>query len=129
MQFKFSNNYSNEQKEGKENDSLPIQLSLGFSSDCFLGKALLWTKELKKDNKMLNNKASQKPATLNPLTKCSAIKIINALITNKNNPSEKIVTGSVNIINNGLIVASNIANSTATASAVKISLITIPGRI
>ena len=41
MQFKFSNNYSNEQKEGKENDSLPIQLSLGFSSDCFLGKALL----------------------------------------------------------------------------------------
>ena len=78
---------------------------------------------------MLNNKASQKLATLKPLTKCSAIKIINALIANKNNPSEKIVTGSVNIINNGLIVASNIANSTATASAVKMSLITIPGRI
>jgi hypothetical protein len=82
---------------------------------------------LKNDNSILNNKASQKLATLNPLTKCSAIRIINALMTNKNNPREKIVTGSVRIIKSGLIVASKIANITATTMAVKISLITIPG--
>jgi hypothetical protein len=48
-------------------------------------------------------------------------------MTNKNNPREKIVTGSVRIIKSGLIVASKIANITATTMAVKISLITMPG--
>ena len=76
---------------------------------------------------MLNSNASQKLATLKPFTKCSAIKTIKALMTNKNNPSEKIVTGSVKIIKRGLMVASKIANITATTIAVKISLITIPG--
>ena len=48
-------------------------------------------------------------------------------MTNKNNPREKIVTGSVRIIKSGLIVASKIANITATTMAVKISLMTMPG--
>ena len=76
---------------------------------------------------MLKNNASQKLATLKPLTKCSAIKIIKALMKNKNNPSEKIVTGSVRIIKRGLMVASKIAKITATTMAVKISLNDIPG--
>jgi hypothetical protein len=46
---------------------------------------------------------------------------------NKNNPSEKIVTGSVRIIKRGLMVASKIAKITATTMAVKISLNAIPG--
>ena len=48
-------------------------------------------------------------------------------MTNKNNPREKIVTGSVRTIKSGLIVASKIANIIATTMAVKISLMTIPG--
>ena len=45
---------------------------------------------------MLNKKATQKPSTLNPACKIlEAIKIIEALITKRKNPSETTVIGKV----------------------------------
>lgn len=104
-------------------------LSRLFFPDFSCANALLCTNELKKDSSILNNTAYQKPSTLNPSIKYPAVKMIQALMTNKNNPRVSMVTGRVNIINSGLIVASNIASTTATISAVKISLSLIPGRI
>lgn len=53
------------------------------------------------DKTMLNNNAVQKESTLNPETKLSHNKIITALMTNKNSPNVKRVTGSVNKTNTG----------------------------
>ena len=51
---------------------------------------------------MLNNNATQKPSTLKPLLRILlAIRIIPALITNKNKPSETTVIGKVRNINTG----------------------------
>lgn len=76
---------------------------------------------------MLNKKACQKPAILKPSIKYPAVKMMEALITNKNKPSVRMVTGKVSIINSGFTVASKIASIIATISAVKILLISIPG--
>jgi hypothetical protein len=92
-------------------------------------KALLCTNELKNDSRMLNKTAYQKPSILNPFIKYPVAKMMQALMTNKNKPSVRMVTGKVNIINRGFTVASKIASTIATISAVKISLITIPGSI
>ncbi len=53
------------------------------------------------DKTMLNNNAVQKESTLNPETKLSHNKIITALMTNKNSPNVKRVTGNVNKTNTG----------------------------
>jgi hypothetical protein len=67
-----------------------------------------------KDSNMLNNKAATNPSTLNPLTKRSVNKIIDALIINKNNPSEKIVRGIVKNTSKGLTTAFKKAKTAAT---------------
>ena len=50
---------------------------------------------------MLKNNAAQNPETAKPSTNLSANKIIQALITNKNNPKVTIVAGSVKKIKSG----------------------------
>jgi hypothetical protein len=96
-----------------------------------LGKARLCTKELKKERTMLNNKAYQKPSTLNPCTKWASSKMMQALITNKKSPRVKMVAGNVSKISNGFITASSTANTNATNIAVTILLFSIatPGRM
>ena len=70
------------------------------------------------DKIILNIKADQNECTLNPSTRLEHIKIINALITNKNNPKVKIVAGNVNITNIGLIKILSNPKTTATIKAV-----------
>ncbi len=102
------------------------QLAFSFS-----GKARLCTNELKKDNRMLKSIAAQKLSTLKPCTKCASSKIIHALITKRNSPKVSRVTGKVNKISKGFIIASNTASMSATITAVIILLLTIsmPGNI
>lgn len=57
--------------------------------------------DLKQDNKILKISAVKNPFTAKPVTNLPAIKIIHALITNKNKPSVRIVTGKVKITNSG----------------------------
>lgn len=63
---------------------------------------------------MLNSMAVQKVFTLKPSTKWSHIKIIMALITNKNNPNVKNVTGKVSNTKMGFTKKFNKANTIAT---------------
>ena len=67
---------------------------------------------------ILKIKAVQKELTLNPVTNCEHNKIITALITNKNNPNESIVTGNVNRTNIGFTIALSRPKTTATITAV-----------
>jgi hypothetical protein len=76
---------------------------------------------------MLNKRACQKLSTLKPPTKCASIKIMQALITNRNRPSVRIVAGNVSNTNNGFTNPSNKESTTATIRAVNMSLIKIPG--
>jgi len=78
---------------------------------------------------MLNNNAYLKWSTVKPFTKCASIRIMHALITNRKRPSERMVAGSVNKINNGLMNESSRERTTATAIAVKISRMCTPGNI
>ena len=55
--------------------------------------------------KMLAKNAVQNPDTLNPDTIDDTKSIINALITNRNNPKVKIVNGIVSQITMGLMIA------------------------
>ena len=57
--------------------------------------------------------------------------MMHAFITNRNRPRVKMVAGKVSNINNGFIIASRKANTSATITAVKIKLlrILIPGKI
>ena len=50
---------------------------------------------------MLNIMAHKTPSTRNPEIKLAAIKMIIALIINRNNPNVRIVMGRVRITNNG----------------------------
>lgn len=78
---------------------------------------------------MLNISAQKNPSTLNPDINPSAIKIIIALITSKNNPRVRIVTGIVRIINNGFRVMFNKPKTIATISA-ETKLVTFtPGKM
>ena len=74
--------------------------------------------DCKTDNITLKNKAVQKVSTLNPPTIFVHNKIINALITNKNNPKVRIVTGKVSITNIGLINILSNPRTMATINAV-----------
>ncbi len=78
---------------------------------------------------MLNNNAHQNPSILIPSTSLAAIKITNALITNKNNPNVIIVAGSVSITNIGFTIASNNANANANINAVSNPSICTPDKI
>lgn len=70
------------------------------------------------DKIKLKTKAVEKPSTLKPSTILVQIKIINALITNKNKPNVKNVIGKVNNFINGFTVIFKIANAKATFAEV-----------
>jgi hypothetical protein len=78
---------------------------------------------------MLNNMACQKPVTLNPSIKNSAVRMMQAFITNKNKPNVSNVAGSVSIIKIGFTTASKTANNRANIIAVKIVLSSMPGKM
>lgn len=67
---------------------------------------------------MLKINAVQNEFTLNPSTSLEHIKMMNALMTNKNNPNVIIVTGKVNSTRIGLINRFNKPKTTATIKAV-----------
>jgi len=67
---------------------------------------------------MLKSMAIQNDCTLKPAIKWSHKRIRNAFITNRNNPSERTVTGKVNRISIGLMKTLRKLNRTATVSAV-----------
>ena len=54
------------------------------------------------------------PSTLNPSISLSAIKMISALITKRNNPNVRMVTGSVKIIKTGFTKTLSTERTTAT---------------
>lgn len=66
------------------------------------------------ESKTLNNKAYQKLDTEKPLTNSWHSSIMTALMTSRNNPNVKIVTGKVNNINNGFTNKFNNPNTIAT---------------
>lgn len=70
------------------------------------------------DKMILKNKAVQKVSTLNPPTIFVHNKIINALMTSKNNPKVIMVTGKVSITNIGLINILSNPRTMATINAV-----------
>lgn len=73
---------------------------------------------------MLNNKATPKPSTLNPLwSRLEAINIIDALITNKNKPKETTVIGRVRNTNRGFkkILSRIITKETIIASDIPLT--------
>lgn len=70
------------------------------------------------DNTILKNNAVQKVSTLNPPTIFVHNKIINAFMTNKNNPNVIIVTGNVSITNIGLMNILSNPRTIATINAV-----------
>lgn len=71
-----------------------------------------------KDRITLNNKAVQNESTPNPPTILEHNKIINALMTNKNNPKLRMVTGKVSITKIGLINILSKPKTMATNKAV-----------
>ena len=74
---------------------------------------------------MLNNRAHQKPFTSKPDTKKSANNIIIELITIRNKPNVRKVSGMVNNINIGFIVKFNKDKIKATIKAIqKLSIVT-----
>jgi len=72
-----------------------------------------------KDNTRLNNKAVKKVSTVKPPTILVQIKIIIALITNKNKPKVKTVSGNVSKTNIGFINKFSNPKTTATSKAVR----------
>lgn len=71
--------------------------------------------------------AGQNPATSNPGTNFEASQNINALITNENNPSVKMVSGSDNTSTNGRIKAFTSPITTAAINALGKELTETPG--
>lgn len=69
------------------------------------------------DNRTLKIKAVQNPLTPNPSINLSAKRIIRALITKRNNPRVKMVTGNVKIIKIGFTKRLRIAKTKATIMA------------
>lgn len=77
---------------------------------------------------MLKNKADQNPLTWKPSTILDAIKIITALMTNKNSPRVKIVAGMERSTKTGFKKTLRMAKTTATTRAVEKPSILIPGK-
>lgn len=86
--------------------------------------------EVTSDKIRLNSNAHQKPSTLNPSTNLAVINIIIALITNKNKPRDKMVTGIVKTIMIGLMTLFRNDSTAATINAVRKLLLAIctPGK-
>ncbi len=74
--------------------------------------------DCRKDKSKLNSIADQKLVTLKPSIKLSAKNMIIALITNKNRPKVRMVTGKVNITNIGFTIKFNKLRTIATIIAV-----------
>jgi hypothetical protein len=74
---------------------------------------------LVKESNKLKSSAHQKPATSNPGIIASAIKIIKALITRRNNPKVKTVKGIVSRIRIGLMVRFSRDSTRASITAAK----------
>src|SRR5450756_1890690 len=62
-------------------------------------------RKLSTEMKMLAKKAVQKLETLKPLTRDETSKIMRALITNKNRPNVRNVSGNVRTMSSGLTMA------------------------
>lgn len=77
------------------------------------------------DNKTLNKIAHQIFVTENPSINLSANNMIIALITSKNKPKVRMVTGKVNMTKIGFTIKLSIDNTTATINAVKYSSKTV----
>ena len=78
----------------------------------------LWRMEFTTVRTMLNNNAQPKLSTRNPGTRPDVSKISNALITKVNNPSVRMVIGSVRRKSNGFIVTLIIPRISAAIIAV-----------
>ena len=74
-------------------------------------------KDCSKDNNKLNSNAIQKPLTVKPSIKLFAIKIIHALITNRNKPKVITVIGKVKMIKIGLTIMFSNPRTIATITA------------
>lgn len=72
-----------------------------------------------RDSNKLKITAINQPSTSNPLINPSAIKMIIAFITSRNNPRVKTVTGKVKRTNKGLTVKFKRASTRATIIAVQ----------
>jgi len=81
------------------------------------------------DSSRLNNNPHQKLAIVMPFTNLLASNTTMVLITNKNNPSVRIVTGKVRMIKIGFRKIFKIARTTANTNAVQKVSICIPVRI
>ncbi len=68
--------------------------------------------------RILNSKAVQKLLTVNPPTKLSARRMMQALITKRNKPNVKIVAGRVNKTSNGFTKILSNPKTAATITAV-----------
>ena len=75
------------------------------------------TKKLRTAIKILAKKAVQNPDTLKPETSVDTSSIINALITSKKNPKLNMVSGMVNRMTMGLIIALAKPSSSAAISS------------
>lgn len=93
-------------------------------SDCKLSKI-----EIIIDKIRLKSKAHQKLLTENPGKITSANRMINALITKRKSPNDKIVIGIVRITSIGLIVAFNSASKATNRIAFKKLSTDTPGKI
>ena len=69
------------------------------------------------DNKILNSNAVQNPLTPKPSINLSASKMMQALMTKRNNPRVIIVIGIVKITRIGFTIKLSNANTTATIKA------------
>jgi len=81
------------------------------------------------DNNKLNNRAIQKPSTEKPVIKLFAIKMIKALITNKNKPKVTTVIGKVKITKIGLTKILSRPSTTATIMAAPKPETSTPGKM
>jgi len=83
--------------------------------------------EVTNDKIRLNKSAQPKLAILMPLTNLLAISTTRAFMTNKNNPSVRIVTGRVRRMISGFTKVFRIASTTANTIAVQKVSMCMPG--
>ena len=79
---------------------------------------ILYKTDSKTESKILNKSAVQNPETLKPSIQLLASKIKAALITNKNRPRVKMVTGKVRITKIGFKIEKSKPTTKATMIAV-----------
>ncbi len=92
-----------------------------------LSGLLASNKEFTIERTILNKSAYQNPSTVKPGTNFPASIIMNAFITNRNNPKENIVIGKVSMIKTGLTNELSTARTAATPIAVTMFSTLTPG--